>query len=279
MMVDQRPIGKTPRSNPATYLKAFDPIREIFANTDLAQSRGYTRATFSFNLEGGRCERCRGNGWEKVEMQFLSDVYLRCPVCGGKKFKEEVLEVKYKGRGISDILDLTAEEAVDLFGPQSGVAQALKSLADVGLDYLRLGQPVNTLSAGELQRLKLAGQLGTRKRGALLLLDEPPTGLHPHDIRTLISALQAIVGRGDSVVVIEHNLELIKSADWIIDLGPEGGENGGLIAQGPPELIAQIPGSHTGRFLKPYLKPEGFKLKEKRIGPPLRDKEGVLPYP
>ncbi len=277
LMVDQAPIGKTPRSNPATYLKAFDLIREIFAQTDMAQSRGYSRATFSFNLEGGRCERCRGNGWEKVEMQFLSDVYLRCPACGGKRFKEEVLEVKYKGKSISDILDLTAKEAIDLFGPQSKVAQALTPLVDVGLSYLRLGQPVNTLSAGELQRLKLAGQLGNRKKGTLLLLDEPTTGLHPHDIRTLVSVLQSIVERGNSLVVIEHNLELLKSADWIIDLGPEGGEKGGwVVAQGPPELIAQTPGSHTGRFLRPYLSSEGFLPPEKEVRPSPPSPEEIL---
>jgi excinuclease ABC subunit A len=269
LMVDQRPISRTPRSNPATYLKAFNLIREIYAHTDLAQSRGYTRATFSFNVEGGRCERCGGNGYEKVEMQFLSDVYLRCPVCGGKRFKEEVLEVKYKGKSISDLLEMTAEEVIDLFGPQSKVAQALKPLDDVGLGYLRLGQPVNTLSGGELQRLKLAGQIAPEDGEALLLLDEPTTGLHPHDIRNLVSALQAIIDRGNSVVVIEHNLEVIKSADWIIDLGPEGGEEGGsLVAQGPPEVIAQTPGSHTGRFLRPYLGLEGFKLGEKRLRPP-----------
>jgi len=265
VLVDQRPPGRTPRATPVTYLKAYDPIRKLFASQPLAIGRGYTPSTFSFNTRGGRCEECRGEGFEKVQMQFLSDVYLLCPRCKGSRFKEEVLEVTYRGKDISQVLSMTAEEAVAFF-PQPEIRRGLEPLLKVGLGYLRLGQPMTTLSGGEAQRLKLAGHLSIKASGPLLfILDEPTIGLHPYDVKKLIEAFQGLIERGHTVLVVEHNPEVIKVADYVIDLGPEGGEEGGwIVAQGTPEEVAQAEGSHTGRFLRPYL--EG-RPQELRPGP------------
>ena len=256
VLVDQSPLGTTSRGNPASYVKAYDLIRELFSRTSMAKMKGFKPATFSFNVEGGRCEACKGDGVERVEMQSLSDVYVRCGECGGKRFRREVLEVDYQGKSIDDVLQLTVGEAVRFFADQPSLAARLQALADVGLDYLRLGQPLNTLSGGESQRLKLAAAMGRDVRSrTLFLLDEPTIGLHPSDIEKLLGAMQRLVDRGHSLIVIEHNTEVIKSADWVIDLGPEGGPNGGtVIAQGTPEDIARCPGSHTGRFLATALR-------------------------
>ncbi len=255
ILVDQSPIGRSPRANAATYVKAYDGIRRRFAATDAAQARGYDAATFSFNVEGGRCEHCAGDGFEKIEMQFLSDVYLPCPACGGKRFQPEVLAIKLDGRTILDVLDLTVDEAVRVFADDESIATPLKPLAEVGLGYLRLGQPLSTLSGGEAQRLKLAAHLKSSLwQGSLFLFDEPTTGLHLADVEVLLRALQRLVELGHSVVVIEHHLEVIAAADWVIDLGPEGGAAGGeLVAAGPPAAIAAAAGSHTGRHLAPVL--------------------------
>jgi excinuclease ABC subunit A len=257
ILVDQAPIGSTPRANPVTYLRAFDGIRACFARTDDARLRGYTAATFSFNVPGGRCETCAGEGFEKIEMQFLSDVYVPCSECAGARFRPEVLEVRLRGRTIREVLDLTVSEAVDLFADVPEVGERLRPLADVGLDYLRLGQPLSTLSGGEAQRVKLAAQLGREgKAHTLFIFDEPTTGLHLADIDRLLACFARLVERGHSLVVIEHNLDVIKSADWVLDLGPEGGEAGGrLVGAGPPEAIARLPASHTGRFLSAALRP------------------------
>jgi excinuclease ABC subunit A len=255
ILVDQSPLGTTRRANPATYLKAFDPIRELFAATGLAKLRGFVAATFSFNVAGGRCETCSGEGYEKVEMQFLSDVYVTCQVCNGTRFRADVLEVAYQGKSIREVLDLTGEEAVRFFGESSEVTQRLQPLLDVGLGYLRLGQPLTTLSGGETQRLKLAAAIGQNTKGhTLFLFDEPTIGLHFADVETLLRALQSLVERGHSVVVIEHNLEVAKAADWVIDLGPDGGSGGGrVIAEGTPEDVAANPASHTARYLRAAL--------------------------
>jgi excinuclease ABC subunit A len=255
VLVDQSPVGTTPRSNPATYMKVFDPIRRLFAATDLARLRGYTPSTFSFNVEGGRCETCRGEGFEKVEMQFLSDVYTSCPECQGSRFREEILEVTYRGRSIRQILDLTVAEAMEFFVDSAEIRNGLGVLRSVGLDYIRLGQPLTTLSGGESQRLKLAAHMAkAKKAGTLFIFDEPTTGLHFHDIERLLWAFNELIEQGHSIVVIEHNMEVIKCADHIIDLGPEGGEGGGrIVALGTPERIVQVKESHTGRYLKPYL--------------------------
>jgi len=255
VLVDQSPIGTTRRANPVTYLKAFDPIRELFAATGLAKLRGFTAATFSFNVAGGRCETCTGEGYEKVEMQFLSDVYVTCQACNGARFRGDVLEVAYQGKSIRDVLDLTAEEGVRFFGQSSEVTQRLQPLIDVGLGYLRLGQPLTTLSGGESQRLKLAAAIGQTTKGhTLFLFDEPTIGLHFADVETLLGALQALVERGHSVVVIEHNMEVAKAADWVIDLGPDGGGGGGrVVAEGTPEDVAVSQGSHTARYLRAAL--------------------------
>src|SRR5581483_6612333 len=259
ILVDQSPVGTTPRANPATYMKVFDPIRKLFANADLSKLRGYTPSTFSFNVEGGRCETCRGEGYEKVEMQFLSDVYTSCPECQGSRFRQEILEVTYRGRTIHDVLNMTVTEAIEFFKDTTEVEYGLRPLRDVGLDYVRLGQPLTTLSGGESQRLKLAAHMArARKSGTLFIFDEPTTGLHFHDIEKLLRALGELTDQGHSVVVIEHNMEVIKCADHIIDLGPEGGVAGGeIVATGTPEEIAQCERSHTGRYLKPYLKRGG----------------------
>ena len=256
VLVDQSPVGTTPRSNPATYMKAFDGIRKLFATTDLSRLRGYAPSTFSFNVEGGRCETCRGEGYEKVEMQFLSDVYTSCPECHGSRFREEILEVHYQGKNIRRILDLTVSEALEFFKDTGEIRNALVPLQAVGLEYVRLGQPLTTLSGGESQRLKLASHMAkARKAGTLFIFDEPTTGLHFHDIDRLLRAFNELVEQGHSLLVIEHNLEVIKCADHIIDLGPEGGDKGGdIVAIGTPEKIAAVDASHTGHYLRPYLK-------------------------
>jgi excinuclease ABC subunit A len=257
VLVDQRAVGRTPRANPLTYTKAFDPIRRLLAETEDARRRGFGPSHFSFNVVGGRCEACRGEGFEKVEMQFLSDVYLPCPDCNGQRFRPEVLEVAYRGRTVADILDMTVDRALEFFSGEPGVVAALRPLADVGLGYMRIGQSISTLSGGEAQRLKLSRYLRTDDRGAvrkLFIFDEPTTGLHFEDISTLLTCLQRLVAAGHTVLVIEHNMDVIKTADWVIDLGPEGGEAGGeIVAAGPPEAVMAVEASHTGRSLKAYL--------------------------
>ncbi len=253
--IDQSPIGRTPRSNPATYTGVFDLIRALFAQTPDARMRGYKPGRFSFNVKGGRCEACRGDGIIKIEMHFLPDVYIPCEVCKGKRYNRETLEVRYKGKTIADVLDMTVSQALEFFRNIPPIARKLGTIHDVGLDYIRLGQPATTLSGGEAQRVKLATELSKRGTGrTLYILDEPTTGLHFHDIRKLLEVLRRLTDQGNSVIVIEHNLDVVKTADWVIDLGPEGGEEGGrVVAAGPPEAVAQCPDSHTGRFLKPLL--------------------------
>ena len=253
--IDQSPIGRTPRSNPATYTGVFDFIREIFATTNEAKMRGYDKGRFSFNVPGGRCEACSGDGIIKIEMNFLSDVYVPCEVCKGKRYNKETLEIKYKGKSISDVLDMTVEEALQFFENIPRIKQKIQTLYDVGLGYIKLGQPSTTLSGGEAQRIKLATELSKRATGkTLYILDEPTTGLHIDDVHRLVDILQRLVDTGNTVIVIEHNLDLIKTADYIIDLGPEGGDKGGeIIAVGTPEKICQNERSFTGQFLKPYL--------------------------
>ncbi len=254
--IDQSPIGRTPRSNPATYTGIFTPIRELFAGTQESRSRGYKPGRFSFNVRGGRCKACQGDGVIKVEMHFLPDVYVPCDVCKGKRYNRETLEVRYKGKTIDEVLEMTVEDARTFFDPVPAIARKLQTLMDVGLSYIRLGQAATTLSGGEAQRVKLARELSKRDTGkTLYILDEPTTGLHFHDIQQLLTVLHRLRDHGNTVVVIEHNLDVIKTADWIIDLGPEGGQGGGeIIAQGTPEDVSQIEGSHTARFLKPMLK-------------------------
>ncbi|MGH7795959.1 MAG: excinuclease ABC subunit UvrA [Candidatus Binatia bacterium] len=256
VLVDQSPVGTTPRSNPATYMKAFDGVRRLFAAADLSRLRGYTASTFSFNVEGGRCETCRGEGFEKVEMQFLSDVYTSCPECHGSRFREEVLEVAYHGKNIRQVLDLTVAEALEFFKDTAEIKDSLEPLRAVGLEYVRLGQPLTTLSGGESQRLKLAAHMAkARKAGTLFIFDEPTTGLHFHDIERLLWAFNELIDQGHSIVVIEHNMEVVKCADHIIDLGPEGGDGGGeIVAVGSPAEIARCERSHTGAYLRPHLK-------------------------
>ncbi len=253
--IDQSPIGRTPRSNPATYTGLFTPIRELFAGVPEARSRGYGPGRFSFNVKGGRCEACQGDGVIKVEMHFLPDIYVPCDVCKGKRYNRETLEVKYKGRSITEVLDMTIEEAREFFDPVPAVARKLQTLMDVGLSYIKLGQSATTLSGGEAQRVKLSRELSKRDTGkTLYILDEPTTGLHFADIQQLLDVLHRLRDHGNTVVVIEHNLDVIKTADWIVDLGPEGGSKGGqIIASGTPEQVAAQPQSHTGHFLKPLL--------------------------
>ncbi len=253
--IDQSPIGRTPRSNPATYTGIFTPIRELFAGTQESRSRGYKPGRFSFNVRGGRCEACQGDGVIKVEMHFLPDVYVPCDACKGKRYNRETLEVRYKGKSIDEVLQLTVEDAHQFFEPVPAIARKLQTLIDVGLSYIRLGQAATTLSGGEAQRVKLAKELSKRDTGkTLYILDEPTTGLHFHDIQQLLTVLHKLRDRGNTIVVIEHNLDVIKTADWVIDLGPEGGNGGGeIIATGTPEDVAQVKGSHTARFLKPLL--------------------------
>ena len=253
--IDQSPIGRTPRSNPATYTGIFTAIRELFAGTQEARSRGYKPGRFSFNVKGGRCEACQGDGVIKVEMHFLPDIYVPCDVCKGKRYNRETLDVKYKGKGIDEVLDMTVEEALEFFEAIPAINRKLQTLMDVGLSYIHLGQNATTLSGGEAQRVKLAKELSKRDTGkTMYILDEPTTGLHFHDIQQLLNVLHRLRDHGNTVVVIEHNLDVIKTADWIIDLGPEGGDGGGdIIATGTPEQVAEVEASHTGRFLKPML--------------------------
>lgn len=253
--VDQSPIGRTPRSNPATYTGVFDHIRKLFAETSEAKMRGYTPGRFSFNVKGGRCEDCSGDGTLKIEMNFLPDVYVPCETCHGKRYNRETLEVHYKGKTIADVLEMPVEEAAEFFAAFTPIARHLNTLVDVGLGYIRLGQPATTLSGGEAQRVKLATELQKRSNGrSIYVLDEPTTGLHFEDIRKLLAVLQSLVDKGNSVITIEHNLDVVKCADWIIDMGPEGGSGGGtVIAEGTPEQVAQMKGSHTGAFLAEIL--------------------------
>ncbi|MGB0323563.1 MAG: excinuclease ABC subunit UvrA, partial [Luminiphilus sp.] len=253
--IDQSPIGRTPRSNPATYTGIFTPVRELFAGTQEARARGYKPGRFSFNVRGGRCEACQGDGVTKVEMHFLPDIYVPCDECKGKRYNRETLDVLYKGKNIYEVLEMTVEDALVFFEPVPAIARKLQTLMDVGLSYIRLGQAATTLSGGEAQRVKLSRELSKRDTGkTLYILDEPTTGLHFEDIRQLLEVLHRLRRHGNTVVIIEHNLDVIKTADWIIDLGPEGGSGGGqIIAQGTPETVAEVPESHTGRFLKPIL--------------------------
>jgi excinuclease ABC subunit A len=253
--VDQSPIGRTPRSNPATYTGVFDHIRKLFASTPEAKMRGYQQGRFSFNVKGGRCEACAGDGTIKIEMNFLPDVYVPCEVCHGARYNRETLEVHYKGKTIAEVLDMPIEEAEDFFAAVPAIARHMKTLVEVGLGYVRLGQPATTLSGGEAQRVKLSSELQKRSTGrTVYVLDEPTTGLHFEDIRKLLGVLSSLVDKGNTVLVIEHNLDVIKTADWIIDMGPEGGSRGGtVVAEGTPEQVAANPDSHTGRFLAPLL--------------------------
>jgi excinuclease ABC subunit A len=255
IVIDQSPIGKTPRSNPATYTKVFDSIRKIFSETKEARLRGYKPGRFSFNVRGGRCEACSGNGLIKIEMNFLPDVYVECEECKGSRFNSETLEIRYKKKSIADVLAMSVNEAYELFEKIPPIRNKLDTLRKVGLGYIKLGQSSTTLSGGEAQRIKLTRELSKKATGrTLYLLDEPTTGLHFHDVKKLISVLNDLIDRGNTIVVIEHNLDVVKSADHIIDLGPEGGDDGGtIIAQGSPEDVAVIRGSYTGKFLKRIL--------------------------
>jgi excinuclease ABC subunit A len=259
--IDQSPIGRTPRSNPATYTGLFTPVRELFANVPEARSRGYSPGRFSFNVKGGRCEACKGDGVIKVEMHFLPDIYVQCDVCKGKRYNRETLEIQYKGKRINEVLDTTVEDALSFFDAVPALKRKLQTLMDVGLSYITLGQNATTLSGGEAQRVKLSRELSKRDTGrTLYILDEPTTGLHFHDVQQLLGVLHRLRDHGNTVVVIEHNLDVVKTADWIVDLGPEGGDGGGeILACGTPEQLAQMPQSHTGRFLAPIL--EGLKAK------------------
>ncbi len=253
--IDQSPIGRTPRSNPATYTGLFAPMRELFAAVPEARTRGYDAGRFSFNVKGGRCEACQGDGVIKVEMHFLPDVYVACDVCRGQRYNRETLEIRYRGKNVYEVLDMTVEDALRFFQNVPAIASKLQTLTDVGLTYVRLGQNATTLSGGEAQRVKLARELAKRSTGrTLYILDEPTTGLHFHDVAQLLEVLHRLRDEGNTIVVIEHNLDVIKTADWVIDLGPEGGEGGGqVIATGTPERIAANPRSATGEYLKPLL--------------------------
>jgi excinuclease ABC subunit A len=256
-LIDQAPIGRSPRSNPVTYLKIFDLIRELYGSLPSSKLRGYAPGTFSFNIPGGRCETCEGSGVIKIAMQFMADIYLECDTCKGKRYKSEVLEVKYNGKNISDILSLSISEAISFFKDFPKMTQKLKVLEDVGLGYLRLGQSATTLSGGEAQRIKLAYHLSFQSPGekTLFIFDEPTTGLHLYDISKLLSSLNELLEKGNSIIVVEHNLEVIKCADYIIDLGPESGDKGGyVVTTGVPEIIAKAKNSFTGRFLTGILK-------------------------
>ncbi|MDX6365416.1 MAG: excinuclease subunit, partial [Nocardioidaceae bacterium] len=257
--VDQSPIGRTPRSNPATYTGVFDHVRRLFSQTPEAKVRGYQQGRFSFNVKGGRCEACAGDGTIKIEMNFLPDVYVPCEVCHGARYNRETLEVHYKGKTIAEVLDMPIEEAVDFFDAIPAISRHLRTLVEVGLGYVRLGQPAPTLSGGEAQRVKLASELQKRSTGrTVYVLDEPTTGLHFEDIRKLLHVLSQLVDQGNTVIVIEHNLDVIKTADWLIDLGPDGGNKGGLVvAEGTPEEVTRVEASYTGRFLEPVLRGRG----------------------
>ena len=255
--VDQAPIGRTPRSNPATYIGVFDHIRNLFAQTTEARVRGYKPGRFSFNVSGGRCEACSGDGTIKIEMHFLPDVYVPCEICKGKRYNRDTLEIVFKGKNIHQVLEMSIEQALEHFNAIPTIARHMQTLVDVGLGYMRLGQPATTLSGGEAQRVKLASELAKRATGrTIYILDEPTTGLHFEDINKLLGVLHRLVDQGNTVIVIEHNLDVIKTADWVLDLGPEGGVRGGeIVAQGPPEVVAATPQSYTGRFLRPLLGP------------------------
>ena len=255
--IDQRPIGRTPRSNPATYTGAFTPIRDWFAGLPEAKARGYKPGRFSFNVKGGRCEACQGDGVIKIEMHFLPDVYVTCETCKGARYNRETLEIRFKGKSIADVLDMTVEDAQGFFKAVPAIREKMDALVRVGLGYIKVGQQATTLSGGEAQRVKLSKELAKRSTGrTLYILDEPTTGLHFEDVRKLLEVLHELVDQGNSVVVIEHNLDVVKTADHIIDIGPEGGDGGGtLVATGTPEEVADIEASHTGRYLKPMLSP------------------------
>ncbi|MGH3335017.1 MAG: excinuclease ABC subunit UvrA, partial [Nocardioides sp.] len=264
--VDQSPIGRTPRSNPATYTGVFDHIRKLFASTPEAKMRGYLQGRFSFNVKGGRCEACSGDGTIKIEMNFLPDVYVPCEVCHGARYNRETLEVHYKGKTIAEVLDMAIEEAAEFFAAVPPIARHMKTLCEVGLGYVRLGQPATTLSGGEAQRVKLSSELQKRSTGSTVyVLDEPTTGLHFEDIRRLLGVLSSLVDKGNTVLVIEHNLDVIKTSDWVVDMGPEGGSRGGLvIAEGTPESVAANPDSYTGQFLAPILAAAAPKAKPRK---------------
>ena len=253
--IDQSPIGRTPRSNPATYTGVFDLIRDLFAGTPDAKARGYKKGRFSFNVKGGRCEACAGDGILKIEMHFLPDVYVPCEGCGGKRYNRETLEVRYKGKNIYEVLNMTVEEAVDFFENVPSIRRKMETLRDVGLSYIRLGQPSTELSGGEAQRIKLATELSKRSTGkTVYILDEPTTGLHFADVHKLTEILRRLSGDGNTVIVIEHNLDVIKTADYIIDIGPEGGDRGGtVVASGTPEEVAKNPDSYTGKYIASIL--------------------------
>jgi excinuclease ABC subunit A len=253
--IDQRPIGRTPRSNPATYTGAFTPIRDWFAGLPEAKARGYKPGRFSFNVKGGRCEACQGDGVIKIEMHFLPDVYVECETCKGARYNRETLEVTFKGKSIADVLDMTVEDAQGFFQAVPSIREKMDALMRVGLGYIKVGQQATTLSGGEAQRVKLSKELSKRSTGrTLYILDEPTTGLHFEDVKKLLEVLHELVDAGNTVIVIEHNLDVIKTADWIIDIGPEGGDGGGtLVATGTPEQVADVEASHTGRYLKPML--------------------------
>ena len=259
--IDQSPIGRTPRSNPATYTGLFTPIRELFAATQEARSRGYKPGRFSFNVKGGRCEACQGDGVLKVEMHFLPDIYVACDVCKGRRYNRETLDIRYKGKTVHEVLELTVEDALPFFSAIPVLSRKLQTLIDVGLTYIKLGQNATTLSGGEAQRIKLARELSKRDTGkTLYILDEPTTGLHFHDINQLLTVLHRLRDHGNTIIVIEHNLDVIKTADWIIDLGPEGGTRGGeVVVTGTPQDVAQHRHSWTGKFLKQVLKPATAK--------------------
>jgi excinuclease ABC subunit A len=254
--MDQSPIGRTPRSNAATYTGVFDDIRKLFSTTPESKVRGYQPGRFSFNVPGGRCEACSGDGTIKIEMHFLPDVYVPCEVCKGARYNRDTLDVTFKNKNIADVLNMPIAEAVDFFSNQPRISRHMQTLVDVGLGYVRLGQPAPTLSGGEAQRVKLAAELAKRGTGhTIYLLDEPTTGLHFEDVRRLLTVLARLVDQGNTVLVIEHNLDVIKTADWLIDMGPEGGNGGGkIVAEGTPEAVAKVKGSYTGKFLLPLLK-------------------------
>ena len=254
--ISQSPIGRTPRSNPATYTGLFTPIRELFAGTQESRSRGYKVGRFSFNVKGGRCETCQGDGLIKVEMHFLPDVYVKCDACDGQRYNRETLDIRYKGKNIFEVLDMTVEDSLDFFSAIPSINNKLKTLMEVGLGYIKLGQQATTLSGGEAQRVKLAKELSKSSTGhTLYILDEPTTGLHFHDVQLLLRVLEKLRNNGNTVVVIEHNMEVIKCSDWIIDLGPEGGSGGGeIVAEGSPEQVARSKTSYTGKYLKNILK-------------------------
>jgi excinuclease ABC subunit A len=254
--IDQRAIGRTPRSNPATYTGAFTPIRDWFAGLPEAKARGYLPGRFSFNVKGGRCEACQGDGVLKIEMNFLPDVYVTCETCKGNRYNRETLEIKFKNKSIADVLDMTCEEAQSFFQAVPAIRDKMDALCEVGLGYIKVGQQATTLSGGEAQRVKLSKELSRRATGrTLYILDEPTTGLHFEDVRKLLEVLHSLVDQGNTVVVIEHNLDVVKTADWVIDIGPEGGDGGGqIIAVGTPEAVAAVAASHTGRYLKEMLR-------------------------